>query len=58
MYGCVYVYVSVCMDECVCVCVWERERVFLIHMMVLTAETLYLAVVLWGDVASYNNYEL
>ena len=54
MYVCVYVYVSVCMDECVC----ERERVFLIHMMVLTAETLYLAVVLWGDVASYNNYEL
>ena len=41
---CVYVYVSVCMDECVCVCV--RERVFLIHMMVFTTETLYLAVVL------------
>ena len=41
-----------CVSVCVCVCV------FLIPMMVITAETLYLAVVLCGDVASYNNYEL
>ena len=53
---CIFVCVSVC--ECMCVSVCVCVCVFLIPMMVITAETLYLAVVLCGDVASYNNYEL